>query len=48
MLAQHLHFLFLIFGVSMACLFAGCGAFFLAWILSRKNNPQEGGMGRDR
>ena len=41
MTADILRFLFLFFGVSMACAFAGFGVFFLAWVMSRKGNGWE-------
>jgi hypothetical protein len=38
MMAGILRFLFLLGGISMACLFAGMGLFFLAWVMSRREN----------
>ncbi len=38
MIADILRFLFLFCGISMACMFAGFGVFFLAWVMSRRDN----------
>ncbi len=38
MIADILRFLFLFCGVSMTFVFAGFGVFFMAWIMSRRDN----------
>jgi hypothetical protein len=38
MIATILRFLFLFCGGTMACVFAALGVFFLAWVISQRDN----------